>query len=179
MDMWWRFRKSITSSSLRNCLAYDQAGSDRGNELKYTKPLESYDGDTDLVVTFLAGQESCTGRIGSYGVCLGGHLAVRAGFHPGVSAVAAFYPTDVHSSSLGAGRNDDTLKRLGQSRTPMMFVWGRQDPHVPLEGRLKIAQRLNETEAEFGMARNSTRARFCVMMKVRATIPRSPPFAPA
>ena len=130
-------------------LAYDQAGSDRGNELKYTKPLESYDEDTDLAVTFLAGQESCTGRIGSYGVCLGGHLAVRAGFHPGVSAVAAFYPTDVHSSSLGAGRNDDTLKRLGQSRTPMMFVWGRQDPHVPLEGRLKIAQRLNETEAEF------------------------------
>ena len=31
----------------------------------------------------------------------------------------------------------------------MMYVWGRQDPHDPLEGRLKIAQRLNETEAEF------------------------------
>jgi carboxymethylenebutenolidase len=130
-------------------LAYDQAGSDRGNELKYTKALESYDEDAARTVAFLAGLDSCTGKIGSYGVCLGGHLAIRAGFHSGVSAVAAFYPTDVHSGSLGAGRSDDTLRRLGESGTPMMFVWGRQDPHVPLEGRVKIAQRLNETGAEF------------------------------
>ena len=94
-------------------LAYDQAGSDRGNELKYTKELASYDEDTDAAVKLLRGHEGCTGRIGSYGVCLGGHLAVRAGFHPDVSAVAAFYPTDIHSSSLGAGREDDTLHRLG------------------------------------------------------------------
>jgi carboxymethylenebutenolidase len=134
---------------LGTVLAYDQAGSDRGNELKYTKELSSYDEDTDAVVRFLRGHERCTGRIGSYGVCLGGHLAVRAGFHSGVSAVAAFYPTDIHSSSLGAGKKDDTLQRLGGNKTPMLFVWGRQDPHVPLEGRLKIAQRLNETNAEF------------------------------
>ena len=130
-------------------LAYDQVGSDRGNELKYTKELASYDEDTDAVVKFLRGNERCTGRVGSYGVCLGGHLAVRAGFHPDVSAVAAFYPTDIHSSSLGAGKNDDTLQRLGGSMSPVLFVWGRQDPHVPLEGRLKIAERLNEAQAEF------------------------------
>jgi carboxymethylenebutenolidase len=130
-------------------LAYDQAGSDRGNQLKYTKELSSYDDDPAAVVKFLHGHERCTGRIGSYGVCLGGHLAVRVGFHSGVSAVCAFYPTDIHSSSLGAGKKDDTLQRLGGIKTPMLFVWGRQDPHVPLEGRLKIAQRLNETDAEF------------------------------
>jgi carboxymethylenebutenolidase len=134
---------------LGTVLAYDQAGSDRGNELKYTKELSSYDEDTDALVKFLAGHERCTGRIGSYGVCLGGHLAIRAGFHEGVHAVAAFYPTDVHSSSLGAGKNDDTLQRLGSTKTSLLFVWGRQDPHVPLEGRLKIAKRLNEADAEF------------------------------
>ena len=73
----------------------------------------------------------------------------RAGFHPDVRAVVAFYPTDIHSSSLGAGRNDDTLERLGGLGTPVLFVWGRQDPHVPLEGRQKIAERLNKAEAEF------------------------------
>ena len=130
-------------------LAYDQAGSDRGNELKYTKELASYDEDTDVIVNFLRGHERCTGRVGSYGVCLGGHLAVRAGFHPDVSAVAAFYPTDIHCGSLGAGRKDDTLERLGGIQKPLLFVWGRQDPHVPLEGRLKIAQRLNETGVDF------------------------------
>lgn len=130
-------------------LAYDQAGSTRGNQLKYTKELASYDEDTDVTVKFLRGHESCTGRVGSYGVCLGGHLAVRAGFHPEVSAVAAFYPTDIHSSSLGAGKNDDTLERFGGVKAPFLFVWGRQDPHVPLEGRVKIANRLNETGTEF------------------------------
>jgi carboxymethylenebutenolidase len=130
-------------------LPYDQAGSDRGNQLKYSKELASYDKDTDVTVSFLRAHERCTARVGSYGVCLGGHLAVRAGFHPEVSAVGAFYPTDIHSSSLGAGKRDDTLKRFAEARAAFLFVWGRQDPHVPLEGRLKIAQRLNETGAEF------------------------------
>lgn len=133
-------------------LAYDQAGSDRGNELKYAKELASYDEDTDVVAKYLAGHERCTGHIGSYGVCLGGHLAVRAGLHPLVRAAAAFYPTDIHSGTLGAGKCDDTLSRLNEypaSTTALFLVWGRQDPHVPLEGRRKIAARLEEVGADF------------------------------
>lgn len=130
-------------------LNYDQAGSDRGNALKYTKELASYDDDADVVATFLSQHERSTGRIGSYGVCLGGHLAVRAGFHPGVLAVAAFYPTDIHTHSLGAGKNDDTLRRFEGVTTSFLFVWGRQDPHVPLAGRELIAKRLNETSVDF------------------------------
>ena len=130
-------------------LAYDQAGSDRGNELKFTKEIASFDEDAAVVAEFLAGHELCTGRVGSYGVCLGGHLAVRAGFQPGVHAVAAFYPTDIHSGTLGAGKNDDTLARFAGNTTPYLFVWGRQDPHVPLEGRRKIAARLEEVGADF------------------------------
>lgn len=130
-------------------LAYDQAGSDRGNELKFTKEIASSDEDAAVVAEFLASHENCTGRIGSYGVCLGGHLAVRAGFHPLVQAVAAFYPTDIHTGTLGAGKADDTLERFAGVTAPFLFVWGRQDPHVPLEGRQKIAARLNETGVDF------------------------------
>jgi carboxymethylenebutenolidase len=130
-------------------LAYDQAGSDRGNTLKYTKELASYDEDAAVTATFLAAHERSTGRVGSYGVCLGGHLAVRAGFHPLVQAVAAFYPTDIHTGSLGAGQADDTLARFAGEKTPFLFVWGRQDPHVPLEGREKIARRLNDAGVNF------------------------------
>lgn len=134
---------------LGSVLAYDQAGSDRGNALKTTKELASYDEDADVMAEFLSTHERCTGRIGAYGVCLGGHLAVRAGLHPLVKAVAAFYPTDLHTATLGAGKNDDTLARFDGVTTPFLFVWGRQDPHVPLEGRLKIAARLNEVGADF------------------------------
>ena len=130
-------------------LAYDTQGSQRGNELKYTKTLASYDEDADVVVNYLAAHAQCSGRVASFGVCLGGHLAVRAGLHPKVQATAAFYPTDLHTSSLGAGKQDDTLLRLANARAAFLFVFGRQDPHVPLEGRRRIHARLEEVNADF------------------------------
>jgi carboxymethylenebutenolidase len=119
---------------LGTVLAYDQAGSDRGNELKYTKELASYDEDVDVLVKWLAGHEACTGKIAGYGVCLGGHLALRAGYHEGISAVAAF---------------DDTLKRIGEMKASLLFVWGRQDPHIPKEGRALIHRALEESDVSF------------------------------
>lgn len=130
-------------------LAYDQAGSDRGNELKYTKEIASYDEDVDVLVNWLQSHESCTGKIAAHGVCLGGHLSLRAGFHEGIRAVACFYPTDVHSATLGAGKNDDTLARLGSLDAEMLFVWGRQDPHIPLAGRELIHSKLDETNRSY------------------------------
>ncbi|MFC7336867.1 dienelactone hydrolase family protein [Haloferula chungangensis] len=135
--------------ALGTVLAYDQAGSDRGNELKYAKELASYDEDVEVVVSHLQNDESCTGRIASFGVCLGGHLAVRAGYHEGIDAVVAFYPTDLHSATLGAGKSDDTLARIGTIKTPMLFAWGRQDPHIPKEGRAAIHAALEAAELEF------------------------------
>src|SRR5436305_5802507 len=38
-------------------LAYDQAGADRGNALKTTKELASYDGDARTVLAFLKSHE--------------------------------------------------------------------------------------------------------------------------
>jgi carboxymethylenebutenolidase len=134
---------------LGTVLAYDQTGSDRGNELKFTKELASYDEDVDVLVNWLRGHGSCSRKIASYGVCLGGHLALRAGFHEGVSAVACYYPTDVHSATLGAGKSDDTLKRLGGMEAAMLFVWGRQDPHIPKEGRELIHRTLEESGRDF------------------------------
>ena len=130
-------------------LVYDQAGSDRGNELKYAKELGSYDEDVDVLVKWLSSQDACTGKIASYGVCLGGHLALRAGYHEGISAVAAFYPTDVHSATLGAGKSDDTLKRIAEMKAALLFVWGRQDPHIPKEGRELIHRALEEAGLDF------------------------------
>ncbi|MGJ8654713.1 MAG: dienelactone hydrolase family protein [Opitutaceae bacterium] len=130
-------------------LAYDAEGTERGNDLKFTKEVASSDEDAAVVSEYLAEHPRCTGKVGSFGVCLGGHLAVRAGFQPAVSAVGAFYPTDIHSGTLGAGKQDDTLARFEGITTPFMFVWGRQDPHVPLEGRRKIAARLDEVEADY------------------------------
>ncbi|MES2439853.1 MAG: dienelactone hydrolase family protein [Verrucomicrobiota bacterium] len=134
---------------LGTVLAYDTEGTARGNELKVTKEIASTDEDTEVTVKFLLVHGSCTGKIASFGVCLGGHLAVRAGLHPDVLATGAFYPTDIHSSTLGLGKCDDTLQRLPSMKASLLVVFGRQDPHVPVEGRRLIHRTLEEGGVDF------------------------------
>ena len=130
-------------------LAYDSAGADRGNTLKTTKPLETYDADARAVLKFLATHSASTGKLGCMGICIGGHLAFRAAMNPEVLATTCFYATDIHKRSLGAGMNDNTLDRIAELHGEMLMIWGRQDPHVPLEGRLKIHAAMESAGAFF------------------------------
>ncbi|HZD47098.1 MAG TPA: dienelactone hydrolase family protein, partial [Silvibacterium sp.] len=88
-------------------LAYDQAGSDRGNQLKTAKELASYDADARAVLDHLKSRPDCTGQLGAMGICIGGHLAFRAAMNPDVGATACFYATDIHNGTLGKGMKDD------------------------------------------------------------------------
>lgn len=119
-------------------LAYDQAGADQGNELKYAKELASYDDDARAAVDYLQAHPAGNGRVGAMGICLGGHLALRTALLAPVAATVCFYATDVHQGSLGKGKADDSLARLPAIKGDLMMIWGRQDPHVPAEGRAKI-----------------------------------------
>jgi len=130
-------------------LAYDQAGSDRGNRDKYEKELSSYDADARAVLDHFAARADCNGRLGAMGICMGGHLAFRAAMNPDVRATVCFYATDIHSHSLGKGKNDNSLQRAGEIKGDLLHIWGRQDPHVPLEGRNLIKARLEEVGASF------------------------------
>ena len=130
-------------------LAYDQAGADRGNADKYSKELASYDADARALLDHMKGRDDCTGALGVVGICLGGHLAFRAAMSPEVRATVCFYATDIHSGSLGKGKNDDSLARAGEIRGELLHIWGRQDPHVPLEGRNRIKARLEEAQVNF------------------------------
>ena len=130
-------------------LRYDAEGTARGNDLKFTKPVAGFDADATLVLDALAGHAACSGRLGTVGVCLGGHLAYRAALDPRVSAAALFYPTDIHSGTLGEGRSDDSLARMADLRAETLFVFGRQDPHVPFAGRETILARLEAVGARY------------------------------
>ena len=129
-------------------LAYDQAGSDKGNAHKIGREIGVYDDDAECVIEFLQKHEHSTGRIGAMGVCIGGHLAFRAALNPDVLAAACFYATDIHKGSLGKG-GDDSLKRAAEIKGELLHVWGRQDPHIPLDGRNLIKARLEEVGANY------------------------------
>ena len=130
-------------------LAYDQAGSDKGNDDKYAKKLSSYDDDARSLLAHMVTMDQCNGRLGVIGICLGGHLAFRAAMNPQVRAAVCFYATDMHGGTLGAGKQDDSLARAGEIKGELLHIWGRQDPHVPLAGRRKILERLDEVEANY------------------------------
>ncbi len=64
-------------------------------------------------------------------------------------AAVCFYATDIHSGTLGLGKKDDSLARTGEIKGDLLHIWGRQDPHVPLEGRNRVKARLEEVGANF------------------------------
>jgi len=124
-------------------LGYDDVGKDKGNRYKYETKLSSYDADARAALDALKALPECDGRLGTMGVCLGGHLAFRAALNADVSAAACFYPTDIHSATLGEGQRDDSLARCAQIKGELLLVFGRQDPHVPFEGRLAVMKALH------------------------------------
>lgn len=121
-----------------------------GNAYKVRKSLAAYDEDADLVMSYLQGLGTSTGKIGATGICLGGHLAFRAALNPAVSATVTFFGTDIHSSTLSAQRTD-TLDRVarGDVAGEMCLIFGKLDGHVPREGRDLIRASLDDAGVTF------------------------------
>jgi len=122
-------------------LPYDGGGADRGNADKIGKPISAYDADARAAIAHLGAHPACTGKLGVLGICVGGHLAFRAAMNPEVLATTCFYATDIHKGSLGKG-GDDSLARAKEIKGELLMFWGRQDPHVPPEGRALIYKAL-------------------------------------
>ena len=130
-------------------LLYNKPGTDRGNDLKFEKPVAAFDSDARAALDHLKAHPACSGKLGAMGICLGGHLAFRAGMSPDVAATACFYATDIHDRQLGKGNNDDSMARAGDIKGELLMIWGRQDPHIPLAGRRLIRDRLEEVGANY------------------------------
>jgi carboxymethylenebutenolidase len=130
-------------------LAYDQAGADRGNALKITKELAGYDDDARAALAYLKSHPACTGSLGVIGICIGGHLSFRAAMNPEVRAGVCFYATDIQKHGLGKGTSDNTLERMREIQGEMLMIWGRQDPHVPREGRALIYNAMTDAGLHF------------------------------
>ncbi|MSP97478.1 MAG: dienelactone hydrolase family protein [Betaproteobacteria bacterium] len=130
-------------------IAYDEAGAARGNSHKITKELLSYDADARAALDTLKASPHCTGKLGVIGICVGGHLAFRAAMNPEVMAGACFYATDIHKRGLGKGMHDNSLDRVGEIGGEMLMIWGRQDPHVPREGRALIYNAIADAGVNF------------------------------
>ncbi|KAM0520659.1 hypothetical protein ACHAPE_003056 [Trichoderma viride] len=130
-------------------LKYDVEDTDRGNRFKIEKTLESYDEDSRKTVDYLLALPTCSGRIGSTGMCLGGHLAVRASLDPRITACVSYFATDIHTSSLGspASTADPTISLFASlAHAECAMIFGVKDTHVPAEGRDLIRKAMREAD---------------------------------
>lgn len=132
-------------------LAYDVPGTDAGNEWKVAKKLAAYDEDSRLSIDLLLQHPNCNGRVGATGMCLGGHLAFRCALDSRVSAAVCYFATDIHSRTLGAGKNDDSLARSGEIQAELVMIFGKADTHVPPAGRDLIRKTLHEKGVNFSL----------------------------
>jgi len=132
-------------------IPYDDEGTARGNRYKIEKSVAAYDEDATLAIDVLTSLPNCNGRIAATGMCLGGHLAFRAAFDRRVLSTVCFFATDIHSATLGEGKQDDTLKRVKNGdldgKGELVMIFGKQDTHVPREGRDLIRKTLEDVGA--------------------------------
>ncbi|KKA26672.1 hypothetical protein TD95_001652 [Thielaviopsis punctulata] len=138
-----------------DALAYDVAGTDQGNAWKIQKTLSSYDHDVVCTVDHLLSLPTCTRRIGATGMCLGGHLALRACLDTRISACVAYFATDVHcrtlgphdaanTAAVGPPGSVHTIDLLAKMAAEVAMIFGVKDTHVPAEGRDLIRAKLRE-----------------------------------
>jgi len=106
--------------------------------------LAGYDEDSTLSIDYLLSLKTCNGRIGTTGMCLGGHLAYRCALDPRVAAAVTYFATDLHSATLGLGKKDDSLARASEIKGELAMIHGTLDNHVPPEGRDLIRKTLRE-----------------------------------
>ncbi|KAF9584492.1 hypothetical protein BGW38_006248 [Lunasporangiospora selenospora] len=125
-------------------LAYDVPGT--GNRYKIEKELKAYDEDATVVIDHLMSRPDCTGKIGATGMCLGGHLAFRAAFDPRVLTSVCYFATDIHSETLGKGKQSDSLQRSKEIQGELVMIFGKQDNHVPRPGRDLIRKTLEDAD---------------------------------
>ena len=130
-------------------LPYDKEGTERGNRHKTAKDVAAFDADTVAVISHLEALPACNGRLGAMGICLGGHLSFRAAMNPEIQAAVCLYPTDIHKRSLGKGLRDDSLDRIPELKGEMLMIWGKQDPHIPPEGRDLIYRTMTAAGVNF------------------------------
>lgn len=110
----------------------------RGNDDARRTEISEYDTDARAVLNWLKYHERvATGKIGTMGFCIGGHLALRAALQPEVKGAACCYPTGIHSGKLGRG-TADTISRISEIQSELLTVFGTLDPHVPPAGREQI-----------------------------------------
>jgi carboxymethylenebutenolidase len=126
-------------------IPFDDAGRARGLEDASKTRVAEFDADCRATFDYLAAhRQVARGQLAAVGFCIGGHLAFRAAMQPDVKATTCFYGTGIHNGKLGLDGDAGSLARAREIAGDLLMCFGRNDPHVPAEGREVIERALLE-----------------------------------
>ncbi len=115
-DTFWRQAPRVE-------LGYE--GADRDQAMVLMKGYAAADALADIGVA-VAALRACaevTGRVGTFGYCMGGRLAYLAAATAGVDAAVAFYGGGIHTQ----------LDRAAAITCPVQFHYAEHDDNIPLD----------------------------------------------
>ncbi|KAG0325087.1 hypothetical protein BG004_003297, partial [Podila humilis] len=69
-----------------------------------------------------------------------------AAFDPRVLASVCYFATDIHSETLGKGKQSNSLARIPEIQGEVVMIFGKQDNHVPRAGRDLIRKTLEDAD---------------------------------
>jgi carboxymethylenebutenolidase len=124
-DIFWR-------DSPRVDLAYDNDGFDRGLALLSKLNVNLAATDMQRAVEALRHENSCTGRVGSVGFCMGGMLSFVAAARAGVDTAVCYY----------GGGIDQRLNLVADISCPLLFHFAEKDSYIPAAAVEKTRQAL-------------------------------------
>ncbi len=130
-DAFWRQAPRVD-------LGYVGADRDRAMALMAGYAAADALADIDAAVRSLRARPEVTGRVGTFGYCMGGRLAYLAAATAGVDAAVAFYGGGIHGQ----------LERAAAISCPVQFHFAGQDDHIPLEAVARVRAALAGKPAE-------------------------------
>jgi carboxymethylenebutenolidase len=128
-DVFWRQAPRVE-------LGYE--GTDRARAIELMKAYAGPDALADIAtgVAALRGRPEVTGKVGSFGYCMGGRLAYMAAATTDIDAAVPFYGGGIHTQ----------LDRAPAIRCPIQFHYAEIDDNIPLSAVDSVRQALPEAE---------------------------------
>ena len=124
-DVFWRQAPRVE-------LGYE--GADRARAIDLMKAYAGPDALADIAagVAVLRGRPEVSGKVGSFGYCMGGRLAYLAAATTDIDAAVPFYGGGIHTQ----------LDRAPAIRCPMQFHYAEIDDNIPLSAVDSVRQAL-------------------------------------
>lgn len=127
---------------------YTDEGMQEGFGAAATIGRESLKADIDATMAWLANQDFVdSGKIATWGFCIGGSIAFLSGTMPGIAGAICFYGGQIAGPMVNG--EPPMIEDVAQIKAPLLLAFGEQDDFIPPEAVEAIKSALDGAGKEY------------------------------